>query len=114
LKLSLSENQLIAECRLADAITLPSGGNPVMLEFTYRCNHAFRVGLFSRDQTGTFQVVIIVLNPSEDWNRIYLNLTDVISSNSEFIDHRPFFGFIRDEDHEEEAFVILDNIRLLH
>jgi hypothetical protein len=114
LKLSLSEIQLIVECRLADAIALPGGGSPVMLEFTYRSNHTLIAGVFSSDQTGTFQVPIIVLNPSEDWNRIYVNLTDIISSNSGFIDHRPYFGFLRDEDHEGEAFAIIDNIRLLH
>ena len=85
-----------------------------MLEFTYKANHPFRVGLFSRDQSGTFQVVIIVLNSTEEWNRIYVNLTDIISSNAAFIDHRPFFGFIKDENHVGEAYVILDNIRMLH
>ncbi|MGB0368618.1 MAG: hypothetical protein ACPGD8_04385 [Flavobacteriales bacterium] len=114
LKLTLEEDELIAECRLSNAVALPGGGNPVMLEFTYRSNHTLVAGVFSRDESGTFQVPIIVLNPSEDWNRIYLNLTDIISTNSGFIDHRPYFGFLRDEDHQGEAFAIIDNIRLLH
>lgn len=114
LKLALNENQTIFECKTGLAYDLPGGGVPIILEFTYRSNHSCVVGLFSRDQGGTFQVPIIVLNPSEEWNHIYVNLTDIISSNSAFIDHQPFFGFIRDENHEGEAFVILDNIRMLH
>ena len=113
-KLSLSESQLIVECRFSEAQPLPAGGTPVMMEFTYRSNHTLIAGIFSRDQTGTFQVPIIVLSPSEDWNRVYVNLTDIVSSNSGFFEHQPYFGFIRDEDHEGEAFVILDNIRVLH
>jgi hypothetical protein len=114
LKLALDENQTFFECKTGQVYDLPGSGAPVFLEFTYRNNHPFRVGLFSRDQTGTFQVVVMVLNASEDWNRIYVNLTDIISSNSGFIDHQPFFGFIRDENHEGEAYVILDNVRMLH
>lgn len=114
LKLALDENQTFFECKTGLAYDLPSGGAPVLLEFTYRANNPFRVGIFSRDQTGTFQVVVMVLNASENWNRIYVNLTDLISSNAGFIDHQPFFGFIRDENLEGEAYVILDNIRMLH
>ncbi len=114
LKMALGPDETIFECKTGVAYDLPSGGAPVIMEFTYRSNHSCVVGLFSRDQTGTFQVPIIVLNPSEDWNRIYVNLTDIISSNSGFIDHQPFFGFIKDESHVGEAFVVVDNIRLLH
>ena len=114
LKLALAEDEIIFECKSGVTYELPGSGTPVLLEFTYRSNHSCVVGLFSRDQGGTFQVPIIVLSASEDWNRIYVNLTDVISSNSDFINHQPFFGFVRDEDHVGEAYFYIDNIRMLH
>ena len=114
LKLAINSSQNIFECKSGLAYDLPGGGDPVFLEVTYRCNHSFVVGLFSRDGGGTFQVPVVVLSPKEDWNRIYVNLTDIISSNSAFIDHQPFFGFVRDEGFEGEAHVYLDNIRLIY
>ncbi|MBL4586202.1 MAG: hypothetical protein JKX84_03970 [Flavobacteriales bacterium] len=113
IKLSLAPNQTFFECRKGDAIQLPGGGAPVYLDFTYRCNHAFVVGLFSRDGTGTFTIPILLLNPTEEWNHVYLNLTSIISSNPAFIDHRPYFGFARESGFEDQINVYIDNIRLL-
>ncbi|MBP9150854.1 MAG: hypothetical protein KBF73_01085 [Flavobacteriales bacterium] len=115
LKLSLSADELLFECKkVGDPIVLPGGGTPVLIEFTYRCNNAFVFGLFSNDLTGTVQNPVIVLNPSEEWNHVYINLTSAASSNPNYTGHLPFFGFIKDEDVAGESFVYLDNIRLLH
>ena len=115
LKLALDADQIIFECKMTgNGIDIPGGGTPSMLEFTYKCNNSFVVGLFSKDPGGTIQTSIISLKPSEDWNHIYVNLTDVVSSNPNYIAQNPFFGFIRDEGVEGEAFVIIDNIRMMH
>jgi len=115
LKLALEADQIIFECKLAGAgVDIPGGGTPSILEFTYRCNNSFVVGLFSTDPGGTIQTPIIVLNPTEDWNHIYVNLTDAVSANPNFSAQNPFFGFLRDEGVEGEAFVILDNIRMMY
>ncbi len=102
------------ECRTGNAFDFSDGGSAIMLEITYKCNHPFFVGLFSRYAGGTLQTRILGLYPSEDWNRVYMNLTDVVSSSASFIDHRPYFGFIRDEGFEGEIEIYLDNIRLIH
>jgi len=112
--LSLASNEDRFECRTNAGFNLPAGGAPVMLEFTYRCNHPFVIGAFSRESSGSFQIPILVLNASENWNRIYLSLTDIASSNPNFIDHDIFFGFIREEGFEGEINVYLDNIKLMH
>ena len=114
LKMGLTAEQNIFECRTGQSFDLPGGGTPIFLEFTYRCNNSLVVGLFSRYPSGTFQIPIIVLNPSEDWNHIYVNLTDVVSSNATFLDHKPFFGFLRDDDVEGEINVYVDNIRMIY
>ena len=113
-RFSLSTDQDLFECRTGNAYILPGGGNATLLEFMYRCNHSLIVGLFSRDHTGTFQIPILALNPSDNWNYIYINLTDIVSSNAAFIDHRPYFGFLREDGFQGEIEVYLDNIRLIH
>jgi hypothetical protein len=115
LKISIDAEESIVECRRGgDPLQLPSQGTPVMLEMTYRCNNQFVVGLYSSDLGGTVQQSIIVFNPKEEWNHVYINLTDAIGSNANYFQHQPFIGFMRDEDVEGEAYVYLDNIRLLH
>lgn len=115
LKLALDTDELIFECSMSgDGVYLPSAGTPCILEFTYRSNNGFAVGLFSKDAGGTIQSRIIQLYPSEEWNHIYINLTDATSASPNYISHNPFFGFVRDENIEGEAFVILDNIRLMY
>ena len=112
--LSITDDEDRFECRTNTGFVLPCCGDPVILEFTYRCNHSFVVGAFSRENSGSFQIPILVLNASENWNRIYLSLTDIASSNPNFIDHDIFFGFIREEGFEGEINVYLDNIKLMH
>ncbi|MCF8275637.1 MAG: hypothetical protein K9J17_02795 [Flavobacteriales bacterium] len=114
-KMALSADELLMECSMTgNMLELPSGGAPVFLDFSYKNNNPFVVGLFSSDATGTIQTSLIVLNPSEDWNHIFVNLTDAVSANASYTGHRPFFGFVRDETVSGEAYVYLDNIRLIH
>jgi hypothetical protein len=114
LKMALNASQNIFECRTISGYELPNGGIPVIMEFTYRCNHPFVVGLYSGYPGGSVQVPIVVLNATETWNHIYVNLTDAVSANPNYIDHRPFFGFLRDEGFEGEIDVYIDDIRMLH
>lgn len=113
-KFSLDAGELFFECKASDPYVLPGGGNPVFLEFMYRCDHTFAVGLFSRDPGGTLQTPLLALTPTEDWNYVYVNLTDVVSSNATFIEHWPYFGFFRANGFEEDINVYIDNIRLIH
>lgn len=111
LRLPAGENLL--EFQASDAFDLPGGGTPVLLEFWYRSNHPFTVGLFSRDANGTLQIPIIVVNSSDEWKRMYLNLTNVVSGNPNYIDHRPFFGLVRSEEGTGDIEILLDNIKLI-
>jgi hypothetical protein len=116
LKMALNASQNIFECRTISNYTLSTPGMavlPVILEFTYRCDHPFVVGLYSYYPGGAVQVPIIVLNPTETWNHVYVNLTDAISANSNYTEHQPFFGFVRAEGYDGELEVYLDNIRML-
>jgi len=114
MQMHLSAGETVFECRENADHDLPGQGTPVLLEFTYRCNHRFFVGLFSTDQSGTYQIPIIVLNASEDWNRVYVNLTDIVSANASYIHHNSFFGYVRDDGFEGDIDVYIDNIKILY
>lgn len=116
LKMALNSTQDNFECRTISNYELSTSGaavSPIILEFTYRCNHPFVVGLYSYYPGGSVQVPIIVLNPTETWNHVYVNLTDAVSANANYFEHQPFFGFVRAEGYDGELEVYLDNIRML-
>lgn len=118
LKMTLSSsNQLLMECATALAYTLPKAGAPVILEFSYRNNNRLVVGLISGTPTGVRQTTIMVVNASPDaWKHVYVNVGETVSSSSlaNASGHQVFFGFIRDEGIEGEAFAIIDNVKLIH
>lgn len=117
LKMSLNGDQMLVECATATAFGLPRSGAPIILELSYRNNNSLFVGVLSDTPTGTRQTTIMALNPSPDeWKHVYVNVGATVSSASlaSAIVHRPFFGFIRDNVGTEEAYAIIDNIKLIH
>jgi hypothetical protein len=116
LKMSIPSGSYFMECSSDLAYTLPAAAAPVFLEFTYRNNNSMYIGLISRTLSGVTQTSILVLNPSEQWKHVYVNLTETVSSSTLVgaLGHQVFFGFIRDEGVEGEAYAFLDNIKLMH
>ena len=63
---------------------LPTNGDrPIFLEMHYKNDTPFEVRLFGSNQTGSDTEVIPLFqfNNSENWNKIYINLTDFIASS---------------------------------
>lgn len=52
---------------------LPNQGNNVMLEIDYKCDEVFQVGLQYKI-SGVVKYPLYNVNPSQTWNKIYLNL----------------------------------------
>jgi hypothetical protein len=61
----------------------------------------------------TKQQPVLVINKSEAWNKIYINLTPTISMNYDASQFRVFFS-ARKEAGGAEADIYIDNIKLLH
>lgn len=97
---------------------LPSGLQAVFLELDYQCNKPFLVALQSRKLGGTLQLVetpILVINSQENWNKIYVDLTSVVSSLAldNFTQHRIIFeSSITSE--EGSGTFSWDNIKIVH
>lgn len=112
-KLTLLPGQNVFECQSNQAFSLPDAGASVILEFSYKCERPFIVSVLSTNPGGSVQTPVLQVNRSEDWNHIYISLTD-IASGFFTAQHRPIFGFIRTDDSNEEITVYLDNIKLSH
>jgi hypothetical protein len=101
------------ELATVDLYQLPGQGQPVFLEMDYKCDNAFGVGLFV-DEFSTITVAqLIVVNPSERWNKIYINLGPNISLYGNNARFKVFFeGKLNETD--TEARFYFDNIKLVH
>jgi hypothetical protein len=79
----------------------------------YKCDGRFYVGLVSNNITGLTYNTLILLNPSTNWNKIYLNFTKLVRQNGSANGYKIFF-YLQREPEDVENTVYLDNIKLVH
>ena len=101
----------IFECTTAD-INLPTD-KQVYLELDYKCNSTLVVGIYANMTSQVNKSAVIYLNEKEDWNKIYLSLSEIISSYSNAQSFKLFFGMSRDTSQVQNE-MYLDNIRIVH
>jgi hypothetical protein len=112
LKLALAGKQVRARIESAgEGFSLPTASGNVYLEINYKCNTPFTVGLVSPDRTQS--AAAMVLNPQENWNKIYIQLSTavntIISSR-----YKVYFEFVKDPAVTETKQLFLDNIKLIY
>ena len=92
---------------------LPKVGEPVFLELDYKNDHYFTAGLYVNEYSQIIQHSVVNMNPSTEWNKIYINLTPSVSSQVNAIDYNIFFGALKDSN-REDARILIDNVKLIH
>ena len=92
---------------------LPDQGNSIFLELDYKCTDLFTVGLFAKISSEEM-IELVHVNPSEEWNKIYINLgpniTDASSDSPEYF--RVFIAGSTEKDTEAEYY--FDNIKVVY
>lgn len=101
----------IFECT-TDDINLPND-KQVYLELDYKCNSTLVVGMYANFINQVNKSAIIYLNEQDEWNKIYISLSEIISNNSNAQSYKLFFGMSRDTS-EIQNEMYLDNIRIVH
>jgi hypothetical protein len=89
--------------------------NQTMLEMNYRCDHSFKLGVAVRDVSSGLinKYESIQLNPSEDWNKIYIHMTNQINLGNSSDEFGVFLGAVKNSSQETATFYF-DNIKWLH
>lgn len=112
-RIVLNSEQDYYEGASFEAFDLPTNGSPVFIEMHYKCNNILVVGIFAQDASQIIQDAVIFINPKDEWNKIYINLTNKLQSYSNALDFKIFFGAIYDSP-DEEAVILIDNIKLMY
>ena len=96
------------------AYVLPKGGVPVFLELNYKCNHQFVVGMNIYSFNNKTQISVLNINPSDNWNKIYLYLTPIILAGGQSsANYEITFGMLNNTGFPNPT-LLLDNIKLLY
>ncbi|MFO7789846.1 MAG: hypothetical protein R6V32_04685, partial [Bacteroidales bacterium] len=110
------------DCRTSELYDLPKDKKS-FVEFDYKCNENLTAGVFAKEYNdGVFTDVrysVIVLFPSEDWNKVYINLTEIVAQTTKATEYRLYFSASKGEgengtESDEIGEIFLDNIKLIH
>ncbi|PCJ82320.1 MAG: hypothetical protein COA49_02130 [Bacteroidetes bacterium] len=92
---------------------LPSTG-VIYLEFNYKCDNSFAVGLEVIGGNNAQRTPIIVLNPTGDeWKKMYLDLGPLVLSTPGAFGYELTLDAILDIG-EETGYVVVDNFKIVH
>lgn len=95
-----------------NSYTLPGLGTPVLLELDYKCDRPFGVGMFATISGQVLDIPLVVVNTSESWKKIYVNLGPNVTAYPSASSFKIYFESSIGED--EQARYYLDNIKLIY
>ena len=91
----------------------PSAGSPVYLELDYKNNSTFIIGAYVNFSQSVVKKSIIAINPSDDWNKIYVNLTPTINESIGAQSLKVFISMLRPES-MNSAELSIDNFKIIY
>ncbi len=111
--ISLTEDNNYFKAATIDAFELPQFGNFVFLELNYKTNNEFLIGLYANYPSNVVEKHVLYINPKDNWNKIYVNLTNVVSQEINALNFKVMFMAIKDAG-VDQADILLDNIQLIY
>jgi len=111
---TLSGDSTLFECATIEYFELPKTGTPVFLEMNYKNDFNLTVGLIYITSTHeVHQHSVLILNPTEEWNKVYINFTPTISVLYFAQKFKVFIGMMKN-DPSVTATIYLDNLKLVY
>ena len=112
-KVVLQDPFLNFEATTFEIDDFPSAGSPVYLELDYKNNSTFIIGAYVNFSQSVIKKSIIAINPSEDWNKIYVNLTPTINESIGAQSLKVFISMLRPES-MNSAELSIDNFKIIY
>lgn len=110
---SLTADSSIFEAVSTEKYNFPGNGSAIFLEMNYRINHNLVVGVFYTTSGIRVQRPLLILNETETWKKVYVNLTVPKYDTPNATDFQIFIGTDK-EDGTGDAEIYLDNLKLVH
>lgn len=87
---------------------LPASGSVIYVELDYKCNQAFSVGVIG---AGVDHRGAVTLNPSENWNHVYVQLTSIVSTPPSYASYQVYIEAYKEVSNPE---IYIDNVKLIY
>jgi hypothetical protein len=112
--ISLTDEKPIYSATSFNSFLLPKHQNdPVLLELNFKSDNLFYVGLLMNMPDGVKKVPLLIMNHSDKWKKIYINLGPNIAIYSQAANYKVYFESGLETD-KSSAKIYLDNIKLIH
>ena len=112
-KVVLQDPFLNFEATTFEIDDFPSAGSPIYIELDYKNNSTFIIGAYVNFSQSVIKKSIIAINPSEDWNKIYVNLTPTINESIGAQSLKVFLSMLRPES-MNSAELSIDNFKIIY
>ncbi len=109
----LTEDARIFSASSINSFPIPKQGSPTLLEVNFKTDNYINVGVIIQESGNYIKIPLVILNHSEDWNKIYINFGPNLSLHPQAIDFRVFFETAL-ENNISSADIYLDNIKLIN
>lgn len=106
--MSMGDSKPTARMIQNTAYYLPSDGSTIYLELNYRCNQPFTVGVIGG---GFDERTALTVNTSNEWNKIYVQLTKVVSTPPVYATYKVFIHARKQVDSPQ---IYIDNVKLIY
>ncbi len=111
LKIELTPENSVFEARTVwDFYNLPTGAN-MYLELDFKGNHYLEVGILA--QNPQRKIFALGLNPTDEWTKVYIELTDEISSQFNADPIEIYFQSVLSTNNTAKT-LYLDNLKFIH
>ena len=111
-KITLKDSMYISEITTFELKNIPQAGAPVFLELDYKSNTQFLVGVYVNYPQSVIQKDLLWINSKQEWNKIYVNLTTVISEGINASSFKIFIRMKREGEDPNELY--FDNLKLVY
>lgn len=102
------------EFQTLSTLDLPKQGANVYAEMDYKTSHQMTVALAAYyPASATRRSVVVNLRPSENWNKIYLNLTENVSRELGAVNYRLYFYSFKPAG-SGDLNLLIDNLKIIY
>ena len=110
----LNRDSGFVEFQFVETVNLPKQGTIVYLEFDYKNTHVLSVGLKSYyPSSGTQSTELINLNTTEEWKKVYINMTKAVSEQINASNYRVYFYSLKTAG-SDPLEILIDNMKIIY
>jgi hypothetical protein len=105
--------RILFEALTQEAYALPQTGEDIYMEMNFKTNNNLTVGIFANEYSQAVQSAVLIVNKTDSWKKIYINLTNAINNYPSALDYNVFIGALKQDDVAEPV-ILIDNLKLIH